>query len=125
MMSELSGSFGSNENRGKGKNHNNGNFSGETKRDKIHFEGNRFTDFIRSISPENWIDIVCCSLILIFLIVVICTWSSFSAALFQNVLFPIIYIGSRIVAFVGIAIAAIGALALTIRRKLRRFWCCE
>lgn len=74
----------------------------------------------RLISPERWVDIVCCSLIAVFLITVICIWPSFSEALFENILFPIIYVGSKIVAL----IAAIGAgtAALFARFRRRRYW---
>lgn len=74
----------------------------------------------RSITPERWVDIICASFIIVFLIVVICTWSSFSDALFENILFPVIYIGSKIVAIVTAIGTGIGILCAKFRR--RRYW---
>ncbi len=116
-MSDLSGSFGSNENRGKQ----------SAKKTKIKNEcdninKNPIVDFLRSISPENWIDIVCCSFLIFFVIVVICNWTTISEALFQHILFPIIYVGSKIVAFVGVVVTIIGGIILSIRSRRRRRW---
>lgn len=74
----------------------------------------------RQITPERWVDIVCVSLIAVFLIVVIFTWSSFSEAMFKNILFPVIYTGSKIVAIVAVVGAGIGILCAKFRR--RRYW---
>lgn len=74
----------------------------------------------RSITLERWVDIICISIITVFLIVVICTWSSFSEAMFENILFPIIYVGSKIVAVVTAIGAGIGILCAKFRR--RRYW---
>ncbi len=74
----------------------------------------------RSISSERWIDIICSSFIAVFLVVVICLWSSFSETLFENILFPVIYVGSKIIAFVTAIGAGIGILCAKFRR--RRYW---
>ncbi len=74
----------------------------------------------RLISPERWVDIVCCSLLAVFLITVICVWPSFSEALFENILFPIVYVGSKIVALITAVGAGIAALFARLRR--RRYW---
>lgn len=74
-----------------------------------------------NITPERWVDIICGSVIGIFLIAVLCTWSSFSELLFQNILFPVIYVGSKILALISVVGAGIGALCLKFRRR-RRYW---
>lgn len=75
---------------------------------------------LSEISPERWVDIICLTLIVVFLIAVACTWTAFSEALFAYILFPIIYIGSRIVALVAAIGAGIGLLRAGFRR--RRYW---
>ena len=42
---------------------------------------------LSELSPERWVDIICLTLIGIFLIVVACTWATFSETLFANILF--------------------------------------
>lgn len=73
-----------------------------------------------SISTERWVDIICGSFIGLFLIVVICIWPSFSSSLFEYILFPIIYIGSKIVAFITAIGMVIGIIYAKFRR--RRYW---
>ena len=75
---------------------------------------------LSELEAERWVDIICLSLIGIFLIVVACTWQSFSYALFTHVLFPVIYVGSRIVAAVAAIGTGIGLLCVRFRR--RRYW---
>lgn len=75
---------------------------------------------LSELEPERWVDIICISLISVFLIVVACTWPTFSEALFTHILFPVIYIGSRIVAAVTALGAGIGLLCARFRR--RRYW---
>ena len=75
---------------------------------------------LSELSPERWVDIICLTLIGIFLIVVACTWATFSETLFANILFPVIYIGSRIVALVAAIGTGIGLLFARFRR--RRYW---
>ena len=87
-------------------------------------EGRRFSlPFnvdLRHISPERWVDIVCGTIIGLFFFSVLISWSDFSDALFENLLFPIIYIGSKIVAYGTAATVCIGGLLGKLRR--RRFW---
>ena len=84
--------------------------------------GSSVGDFLSSLTAENWVDIVCCTLIAVFLIVVICNWAAFSAWLFQSVLFPIITIGTKIVSFVAGVGITIGAIVLWVRSRTRRRW---
>lgn len=76
---------------------------------------------LSELSPERWVDIICLSLIGIFLIVVACIWSTFSEALFTHILFPIIYIGSRIVALVAAIGTGIGLLCAGLKRRRYRW----
>lgn len=85
-------------------------------------ENNRQTDLpfytdLRRIRPERWVDIICGSLIVAFLIAVLCTWSAFSRVLFENLLFPIIYIGSKIVTYGTMAAVCIGGFFGKIKRR--------
>lgn len=72
------------------------------------------------IAPEHWVDIVCCSLLIIFGIIIACNWSAFIDGLFYKVLFPVIYVGSRIFVIVLIIAIIAGLVALSFRR--RRYW---
>ena len=118
MSGATGGSFGSNENRGT-------RVSKKTENEKekrVYRDSNSVVDFFERISPENWVDIICCTLIVIFLIVVACNWQEFSEWLFKSILFPIIDIGAKVVAFVTTIAAVIGAIVLKFRRKRRRRW---
>lgn len=88
----------------------------QRKRTPIGFDPNRLLD----LSPERWVDIVCLSLIGLFLIIVACTWSTFSEALFTHILFPIVYVGVRILAVVSAIGVGIGLIYAKLRR--RHFW---
>lgn len=111
----IPGAFGSNQNRKQ-----NDPTAGTPNRSNGRRGIHRGNFELRSISPERWVDIICISFIAVFLIVVICTWSSFSEALFENILFPVIYIGSKIVALITAIGAGIGVLYAKFRR--RRYW---
>lgn len=71
---------------------------------------------LRNITLERWIDIICTSLIFIFLISVILNWNAFLDIMFVKVLFPIISVGAKLL---GI-IASIGGVFGYIYAKLRR-----
>lgn len=113
-FNNLSGTFGSNSNSGGSRTRRKANVSNANG----FFAGMR--SFFGALSTERWVDIVCISAIVIFLIVVACTWESFSDALFLNILFPVICVLSGVVT----AIVVIGAiiLYLTIKWNRRRYW---
>lgn len=122
-MSDLSGgSFGSNSNRGGGVSHKPSRVKKGIKEERVHRNKGSAMDFLQRISPENWVDIICCTLILIFVIVVACNWQVFSDWLFHTILFPVISIGSKLLALVASIAAAVGAIGLWFRRKRRRWW---
>lgn len=75
---------------------------------------------IAELSPERWVDIICLSLIGIFIVAVACNWSAFSEALFTHILFPIIYVGAKIVAVITVIGAVFGVICSRFRR--RRYW---
>lgn len=79
-------------------------------------------DLLRRISPENWVDIICCTLIAAFVIAVACNWTVFSEWLFRSILFPIINIGAKIVSFVAGVGIVVGAIVLWFRSRTRRRW---
>ncbi len=117
-MSGSTGSFGSNANRGTRAPQN----TGKEKEERVRREKGSVSEFLEKISPENWVDIVCCTLIAVFLIAIACNWQEFSEWLFRGILFPVIYVGSRIVAFVTAVAAVIGAFVLWLRSRRRRRW---
>lgn len=95
-----------------------------TKTKKTPSSKTTFSDLIKNIgplTPERWIDIICCSLIGIFLIVTACTWRRFMDFIFYNLLFPIIYVGGKIVAIIIVVAVIIGFISFSIRRR-RRYW---
>ena len=111
-FNNISGSYGSNKNRGN---------SSAKKTSKGWGAGSgRIADMLQSLSPERWVDLICISSIVIFLIVVLCTWKSFSEALFINVLLPLIGVLSGIMT----AVAVIGGIILYVSMKFRRgrYW---
>lgn len=117
-MSDSTGSFGSDSNRGtlasdkpkKGRN------------ERAPRERGAFGDFLAGITPEQWIDIACCAFIAVFLIAVAFNWAAFSEALFRYVLFPVIDLGAKIVTLVATVAAAIGAFYAWLRSRRRRRW---
>lgn len=72
-----------------------------------------------NISAERWVDIICISLISIFMITVFANWNAFLDSLFFSVLFPIISAGGKILLFLGIIAAVIGCVYARIRRPRR------
>lgn len=110
-IDNMPGGFGSNNNRN--------NLTNNTARNR-----NSLTDFTRNranrLSPERIVDIVCLSLIGLFLLIVACSWHDFSSALFEFVLFPIINIGAKIVAALALIGTGIGVLCVRFGR--RRYW---
>lgn len=80
-----------------------------------HMGGLR-TSAIGNLTAERWVDIICLSLISIFLISVFLNWNAFLDALFTNILFPIIFVGAKILSIV----AGIGAFLGLIHAKFRR-----
>ena len=122
-MRRSTGSFGSDENRGGNngfnnqRNNNSGNYQPGTSRNtrRINFSPS-------DISPENWVDIICIGLMLIFIISIICNWRVFSDGLFINVLFPIISVGAKIGAIAAGIASAVGAIYLRFSRRRRWWW---
>ena len=89
---------------------------------KTRREGYSLSDFLSEITPETWVDIVCCTFIAVFLIVIACNWAKFSEWLFLSILFPIIDIGAKIVLFVAIVAIIVVAILLWFRSRTRRRW---
>lgn len=110
----MPGAFGSDINRERNNRH---QPSGKQRRTRFRLP---FDIDLRRISPERWVDIVCGTIIGIFLISVLFTWSDFSDALFEKLLFPVVYVGSKIVTYTTVAAACIGSVFGKFRR--RRFW---
>ncbi len=113
-LDNMPGTFGSDSNRD---NTGSNNIRGRRNSSPAYM---RNSGGIGELSPERIVDIVCLSVIGLFLLIVACTWTEFSNALFENVLFPIIYVGSRIVA--GITAIGTGIGLLCARFGRRRRW---
>lgn len=76
-----------------------------------------FRERAGALSPERWVDVICGSLFLVFAVVLACTWSGFMDGLFYNVLFPVIFVGSKILAVVAIVAVAVGLISFKFRRR--------
>ena len=112
------GSFGSNENRQR---------TVEVQRVRRRGEGAESAQLFSSlrqriagITPERWVDIVCCSLFLVFGIILACTRSRFLDGLFYNVLLPVIYVGGRALAV--LLVVGVVALIVSFNFRRRRYW---
>lgn len=77
-------------------------------------------DRLSFISAQRWVDIIFGLIFLVSGIAIACNWSEFSDALFYNLLFPVIYIGSRLL-FIIIVIAIIAGI-VSFRFRRRRYW---
>ena len=84
-------------------------------REVINFSFPKFNN----ISAERWVDIICVSLISIFMITVFVNWNAFLDGLFFSVLFPIISAGGKILLFLGVIGAVIGYIYARARRPRR------
>lgn len=72
-----------------------------------------------NITAERWVDIICISIISIFLISVFINWNAFLDLFFVSVLFPIISVGAKLLGtLIGIG-AVIGYIYAKIRRPRR------
>lgn len=67
------------------------------------------------LDAERWVDIICISIISVFLISVFLNWNAFLDSFFVNVLFPIISVGAKLLG----AVVGIGAVVGVIYAKLR------
>lgn len=95
------------------------NTSQATNRNRRHLN---VAEKIRQLSPENWIDIVCCTIIGSILIAVFCNWEFVMHALFMSFLFPIIKVLAKIL---GIAAGVLGVgsyIAARLQRRRRWYW---
>lgn len=73
-----------------------------------------------NLTPERWVDIVFGLLFLVSGIAIACNWKGFSDGLFYNILFPIIYVGGKILLIVVVIAIIIGSISFRYRR--RRYW---
>lgn len=112
------GSFGSNENRQIITEPENRRERGEHRRNQSFFSGLR--NRVSSFAPEHWVDIAFGLIFLVSGIVIACNWSEFSDALFYNILFPVIYVGGKILLIVAVIAIIIGIISFRFRR--RRYW---
>lgn len=73
-----------------------------------------------ALAPERWVGIVFGVLFLVCGIVIACNWKAFSDTLFYDILFPIIYVGGKILLVVIVIAIIVGMITYRFRR--RRYW---
>lgn len=101
--------------------HSNNQNSNKIKKKQRSINTYSFGDKLKSISPEHWVDIVCCSIIGTVLIVVLCNWNSVMNGLF-SLMFPIIIVLSKIIIAI-LGVLGIGGVATArIRHHRRWYW---
>lgn len=83
-------------------------------------QNSSFAEKLRHLSPENWVDIVCCTIIGGILIAVFCNWELVMNTLFMSLLFPIIKIFAKILG-VATGVLCVGSV-ITARLHGRRRW---
>ncbi len=71
-----------------------------------------------TMNKELWIDIICCSILFVGIVLAVCFWSKLSDALFYHFLYPIISVGIKVI-FILVVLAMFGAY-ITRRLKLNR-----
>lgn len=88
--------------------------------------GNRqslsISERIRNLSPENWVDIVCCTIIGGILIAVFCNWEFVMNTLFMSFLFPIIKVLAKILGVATGVLCVGGVLSARACRHRRWYW---
>lgn len=82
----------------------------------------RFTDKIKHLSAENWVDIICCTIIAATLIIVFCNWEWFMNALFVSFLFPVIKILAKAIAVVAGVLCVGGVISARFRHHRRWYY---
>lgn len=88
--------------------------------------GNRlnlnFAEKLRHLSLENWVDIVCCTIIGGILIAVFCNWEFVMNTLFVSFLFPIIKIFAKILGVAAGVFCVGGVISARLHRRRRWYW---
>ncbi len=84
--------------------------------------GHNITEKLRNLSPENWVDIVCCTIIGAILIAVFCNWELVMSTFFMSILFPVIKVLAKILGIVAGVLCAGGLVTARIGRRRRWYW---
>lgn len=85
-------------------------------------QNSSFAEKIRHLSPENWVDIVCCTIIGGILIAVFCNWELVMNTLFISFLFPIIKIFAKILGVAAGVLCVGGVITARLYRRRRWYW---
>ena len=85
-------------------------------------QNSSFAEKIRCLSLENWVDIICCTIIGGILIAVFCNWELVMNTLFMSFLFPIIKILAKILGIVAGVLCVGGVITARLRRRRRWYW---
>lgn len=85
-------------------------------------QNSNFTEKIKHLSPENWVDIVCCTIIGGVLIAVFCNWELVINALFMSFIFPIIKIFAKILGVAAGVLCVGGVISARLYRRRRWYW---
>lgn len=81
-----------------------------------------FTEKLRHLSPENWVDIVCCTIIGGIFIAVFCNWEFVMNTLFMSFLFPIIKVFAKILGVAAGVFCVGGVIIARLHRRRRWYW---
>lgn len=77
---------------------------------------------LNHLSPENWVDIVCCTIIGGILIAVFCNWEFVMHNLFMSFLFPIIKVLAKILGIAAGILCVGGVITARLHRRRRWYW---
>lgn len=77
---------------------------------------------IKHLSPENWVDIVCCTIIGSIFIAVFCNWELVMNTLFMSFLFPKIKVFAKIVGIATGVLCVGGVISARACRHRRWYW---
>lgn len=71
------------------------------------------------ITAERWVDIICISLIFVFLLSALLDWNNFLDLLFISVLFPVISVGAKLLGIITGIAAVFGFIYVKLRGPRR------
>ncbi len=106
-----------------------GSFGNDTHQDNNKnqkYNSNRrslnLSEKLKHLSPGNWADIVCCTIIGGILIAVFCNWEFVMYTLFMSFLFPIIKVLAKILGIAAGVLCVGGVISARAYRHRRWYW---
>lgn len=92
------------------------NYVNPTQQLKGNNNSRRFIERLKNTSPQTWVDIVCCSIIGLSLIIVVCNWQVIMDWLFYQMMFPLLKVLAKILTI----LAGVLGIGSVIRARLYR-----